>query len=83
MNNSRSKLIMALESVDIAVAAVTILLLIVPPMGLLAGFCSDSIYLVAALLVEGLVWAGLGILKLHFEAAREYAVIKAVSDRWL
>ncbi len=67
--------ITALESADIAAAFVTILLLIVPPMGILAGFCPESIYLVAGLLVEGLAWAGIRILRMHLEAAREYEAI--------
>ena len=75
MNQNRTKLAWALESADIAAAAVTVLLLIVPPMGILAGFCPESIHLVAALLIEALAWAGIQILKMHLEAARDYALL--------
>ncbi len=75
MNQSSTKLVFALESADIAAAAVTALLLIVPPMGILAGFCPQSIYLAVALLIEALAWAALQILKMHFEAARDYALL--------
>ncbi|MGN0909780.1 MAG: hypothetical protein ACI4NA_09175 [Succinivibrio sp.] len=73
MDQGRRNLIMALESADIAAAFVTVLLLIVPPMGILAGFCPESAYLVAALFIEGLAWAGIRILRMHLEAEREYA----------
>ena len=75
MNQSRTKLAWALESADIAAAAVTVLLLIVPPMGILAGFCPESIYLVVAFFIEALALAGIQILKMHFEAARDYAAL--------
>lgn len=71
MNQSSTKLVFALESADIAAAAVTSLLLIVPPMGILAGFCPQSICLALALLIEALACAALQILKMHFEAARD------------
>ena len=44
-------------------------------MGILAGFCPQSICLAVALLIEALAWAALQILKMHFEAARDYALL--------
>jgi hypothetical protein len=65
-----------IADIILAVAfVITVLLLIVPPYGIMAGFSEDTVYVFAALFAEVTAGAVITLVRMHRQASAEYAAI--------